>query len=496
MRPRIPGSTVLEGCRPNYAKYFVKSQFGECSTCKPAYENYTVFLAASKELKPDIFLPATVSQYVRSRVCNTTEGAERHRCEDGKCKECSFTNYFINDPEVEKKFADDYGSIMSFEEEHSIKFFEKTAVEWKELESVGVDLPGKRKYDHLLYKTCKGIMKDFLLVFQRECVKLKQHKFFQHRCSERHLLSRLQNNTTLLAGVAAVYADYSQNPKKKSIKSGVFEQYRDMPDFSLLNLPCFVRQGSKPIRIDYHCVSDDPKHDSSLWPPSFRQVVDNLLATYPAIEHFEVTTDTSRKEFKSVPVFQRIAETVVIPLQKSVSLCNFGPQHGKHLSDGMGRVFEDRYNGKCVAALGIEADDLLKVAEYMNRKFGKPSSSKSEISKRITIYTPGVVHELSKYVSIAGTTTNHQFYIIPAKPNGVYMRRYWCNGCPSCRQKDFLSCTNKSCGKWSFREFKLRKAKKKSRELLKQKPERNQPERRKRSLEACNPKKRKKIAKH
>ena len=77
----------------------------------------------------------------------------------------------------------------------------------------------------------------------------------------------------------------------------------------------------------------------------------------------------------------------------------------------MGKKWEERYSGKCVGELHVDADDLTKVVEYMNRKFGKGVSSGATISKRITLYTPGVVHENSKYNSIQGTTTNEPITI-------------------------------------------------------------------------------------
>ena len=103
MIPRIPSATVLESCRPNYAKYFKKTQFGECSTCKPAYENYSIFASLCRELKDDIKLPTTVSEFVRRRVCRNTLPEKRHECEDNNCKDCSFNNYFITDPSLSGK---------------------------------------------------------------------------------------------------------------------------------------------------------------------------------------------------------------------------------------------------------------------------------------------------------------------------------------------------------------------------------------------------------
>ena len=88
-----------------------------------------------------------------------------------------------------------------------------------------MELTGNRKYEHMVYKRCTGTMRDFLVVFQRECIKLKPHKFYQHNCSERTLLSQMQNNASLTEGVFAIYADYAENAKKLSGLSGSAPQY-------------------------------------------------------------------------------------------------------------------------------------------------------------------------------------------------------------------------------------------------------------------------------
>ena len=93
----------------------------------------------------------------------------------------------------------------------------------------------------------------------------------------------------------------------------------------------------------------------------------------------------------------------------------------------------------------------------MNTKFMKPVSGGSAIAKRITLYTPGVFHENSKYKSIPGTTINHHFFLTPTQTDGIYVRRYWCNGCSECQLLNFLSCKNESCGPWHFHKFQLKK---------------------------------------
>ena len=107
-------------------------------------------------------------------------------------------------------------------------------------------------------------MEEFLLVFQRQCSLLKPHKFYQHAGILRKSLSKMDDTSCLKKDVIAIFADYSQNFKKRSGRSGVNEQYRDSPDASLLNLNCFIRVDDNPVRLDYHCISDDPKHDSCL----------------------------------------------------------------------------------------------------------------------------------------------------------------------------------------------------------------------------------------
>ena len=63
MTPRVPSERLLDSLRPNNCKYLTKTSFGECSTCKPAYDNYDVFVRAVNELAPNVELPATVSIY-------------------------------------------------------------------------------------------------------------------------------------------------------------------------------------------------------------------------------------------------------------------------------------------------------------------------------------------------------------------------------------------------------------------------------------------------
>ena len=464
MTPRVPGKTILESYRPNFVKYFKGTEFGECSLCKPAYDNYLLFKRCAEEIKPSIYLPETASLYVRSKVCLPTTGDRRHECEDNRCAQCSFVNYFIEDPMLSKE-QKKYVCRTNFGEEYGIDFIWDSIVEWREFENVGVELPGKRKYEHLIYKACTGTMKQFLLIFQRACLKLKPHKIYQHRCDRRKLLSKTPNNRNLVDGVAAIYADYSENLKKLSGRSGTPTQYRYLPDFSLLNAPTFLRKKGGPIRIDYHCISDDPKHDTSLWPNSLLQIVRHIKLNNPQVCHFEITTDTSKKEFKSVAVFKRVLDSIVLPLNVSVSLCNFGPQHGKFLYDGCGRVWAERYKGRCVAELGIYADDLLRVVDYMNTNFDNAVAKSSDIIKRITLYTTPVEHKLSQWKSIPGTTQNHQFLLMSEYPNSFHFRRYWCGDCMACKKLDFLSCKARNCGSCKAYTFQRKSTSVKSKSI-------------------------------
>ena len=213
MTPRVPGKTILESCRPKHVKYFKSTDFGDCSLCKPAYYNYEIFKGFVEELNPSIDLPETVSLYVRSKVCSLTAGDRRHGCEDNRCAHCSFANYCVEDHALPKKHSK-YVCRRTFSEEHRVEFIWDSIVEWKEYESIGVEMPGKRKYEHLIYKTCTGTMEQALLVFQRLCMRVKPHKFYQHRCERRKLLSKINNSNHLIDGVVALIADYSENLKK------------------------------------------------------------------------------------------------------------------------------------------------------------------------------------------------------------------------------------------------------------------------------------------
>ena len=152
--PRVPGKTILESYRPSFVKYFKGTEFGECSLCKPAYDNYLLFKRCVQEIKPCIYLPETASLYVRSKVCIPTTGDRRHECEDNRCSQCSFVNYFIEDHTLTKE-QKKYSCRTTFGEEYGIDFIWDSIVESREFENAGVELPGKRKYEHLIYKAVR-----------------------------------------------------------------------------------------------------------------------------------------------------------------------------------------------------------------------------------------------------------------------------------------------------------------------------------------------------
>ena len=122
MRPRIPSETIVEGLRPNNCKYFKKASFGQCSIGKPCYDNYKVFVQLVHDINPEIELDDDASLYVRRRVCKNTTGIDRHKCEDNLCANCSFTNYYIEDPSVSKKKADKFGAPKTFSESMVLSF--------------------------------------------------------------------------------------------------------------------------------------------------------------------------------------------------------------------------------------------------------------------------------------------------------------------------------------------------------------------------------------
>ena len=122
MTPRVPSERLLDSLRPNNCKFFTQSTYGECSLYRPGYDNYRIFKTAAEELVFGLNLPATVSQFVRERVCPGTKGEDRHRCENNACKKCSFVNYFIDDPNIKRKDAEKVGCVTTFTQEYGVHF--------------------------------------------------------------------------------------------------------------------------------------------------------------------------------------------------------------------------------------------------------------------------------------------------------------------------------------------------------------------------------------
>ena len=57
---------------------------------------------------------------------------------------------------------------------------------------------------------------------------------------------------------------------------------------------------------------------------------------YSNLRHFEISTDTTSKEFKAISIFYRVCR---ISQRQNVSIVmsNFGPGHGKFLVDPAGK---------------------------------------------------------------------------------------------------------------------------------------------------------------
>ena len=236
------------------------------------------------------------------------------------------------------------------------------------------------------------------------------------------------------------------------------EEWRNLPEASLLNCCAFLNQDQKIIRIDLHCISDDPKKDTCLAPKSIEQIISTLLKKYPSIKHFDLTTDTTSKEFKAVSVFFRIAK-IVKKYKVSILMATFGPGHGKFLIDPSGKIWRCEYDRNCVGKIGVKAANMSEVANYFNTFFSKPKHSCSKISERITLETPSVLHTLSQWESLPETTRHFCYLFLPSQPNKVYQRRYPCGTCNHCTSRQFLQCLDEYCGKWNG-PFKFKKKKK------------------------------------
>ena len=160
-----------------------------------------------------------------------------------------------------------------------------------------------------------------------------------------------------------------------------------------------------------------------------------------------VIKDTSRKEVKEISVLQRQLE-ICQKLKINMLVTNFAPHHAKYLYAPAGKRWTQWYNTYCVGKLGADADDIEKVAIYMNKTFSVPrTGSKGRCRRRYTFVTePIPIHTKSQYKSLPGSTKNHAYYILFGV-NHIYYRRYVCVSCSQCANVCFLKCTNKYFGK-------------------------------------------------
>ena len=124
-------------------------------------------------------------------------------------------------------------------------------------------------------------------------------------------------------------------------------------------------------RYTINFISHDPKHDNCLYIASLKQWVQEIQNESPDITHIFVCSDCSSKEFKSTPCLARIQK--IADETGLVFLVNqWARLMGKWLYDSSGKRWEVRYYKHAVGSLGVKADDLHAVAEYMNDTFGTP----------------------------------------------------------------------------------------------------------------------------
>jgi len=419
---RLPGIQYLHSLKPNYCMYFKSTSYGECTVCKPSYHNYRVFRELVHDQDPDINLPESAADWVCSQLCDNTRGSARHNCEDNRCQKCSFYNYFIEDQTVKNSPTfSKFIRSQTFFQIHGINLVMDAQISWHELVDVGPKLAGGRRYSHVVWKECAGTVTEFLSSFQDDMIAFKPHKIYERYQRHRKQFSK-KENSLLNSRNAAVYADYSENFKKKVSRSCTAEEWRSLPDASLLNFCTFIKPADEVLRFDYHAISNDPKHDSCLSPKSFEQVFSLLQKRQPTIRHFEVTTDTSAKEFKAVSVFKRMGD-ISNKLQVSILMSTFGPQHGKFLIDPAGKDWTNEYDKDVVGDLpGIDSQDLYKVAEYMNKEFSLPVKKTAHLSERTTIVTESVKHTLSSWKSLDGTKRHYCYLFLPNKKGFVFQR--------------------------------------------------------------------------
>ena len=135
-----------------------------------------------------------------------------------------------------------------------------------------------------------------------------------------------------------------------------------------------------------------------------------------------------------------------------------GPGYGKFLYDPAGSHWENTYEGDCIKNLEEDAQDLINVADEMNKIFVYLKDKNSTISCRHTLVTPSVEHSVSKWESLDKTTTHFCYFLSPEYPDGVHQRLYRCfdSHCKASNSCKFLDCKNVYAGKWKYHDFTLK----------------------------------------
>ena len=363
------------------------------------------------------------------------------------CSKCTIRGYFTAGTPKKHLLT-----ARKFEEDFGLQFIPDEIVKWREYQERSVLLPGKRKYDFDLLVTVDGPVINFLEIFEKQLIRFIPHKFY-HRHQNRELKLLINPKNPYLPFLcAAGFFDYSQNGKILVGKIGSTKQYRELPDFSLLNgisnlaCPSFTQ-------VDMHFISYVPKHDTCLFPKSFSQWVEEIILRCPKLRLLYLVTDCSKKEFKGISVWERIWK-ILKKFHLKALISQFGPKHGIFKYDPAGKKFKDHYSRHAVSSLGADASKLEKVVDFMNIDFSKSKcrdKRKNTFIERKTFLSPGAFHSRSEYKSLAGGVTmkSFAFYMDP-KFEGLFYRRYVCVSCKACRNMNFLKCKRSYCGKWIF----------------------------------------------
>merc|ERR1712080_503682 len=84
-----------------------------------------------------------------------------------------------------------------------------------------------------------------------------------------------------------------------------------LPEFSLLNIISYTesKNNKKKQQKKFHFISDDHRHDTSLFPVSFKQCCQSLINANRGFSCFMCITDSSKKDVKAVIVFKRHWDT-------------------------------------------------------------------------------------------------------------------------------------------------------------------------------------------